>query len=309
MGDWKSRVKDALRPAVSAARQIKRRHEIKASAPAVDMQRLVADLRTLGLDSGDTVFLHSSLKSIGYVEGGAKTVLQALFEAISPGGTLIVPTYYMPGGTILATCREAAYVFDPSKHGTHMGALPAAFLKFPGVERSLHPTHSVSALGKHAKYVTGTHHLAPSIFGPGSPWERCLALNGKVLGLGVSMGPVTFYHLLEDTVLDQFPLPARSRETYRLSCRDRDGTLRAVPVTPLDPFYAQRRIDTEARHDLRDYFWREFDQAGLLTAGKVGEARAWFIRARDFYDHLLELMKQGITIYSTADELARRPLR
>ena len=305
---WKSALKNALRPTVNALRRAKRTHEIKRSAPAIRKQRIVDDLKALGLKSGDVIFLHSSLKSMGYVEGGPQTVLSALYDAISPDGTLIVPTYHMPGGSIGAACREDGYVFDPRRHGTDLGTLPAAFLKFPGVERSIHPTHSVSASGKHAKYVTESHHTSPSIFGYGSPWQRCLELNGKVLGLGVTMGPVTFYHLLEDTVLGEFPLPVRMDATHRLRCRDWGGNLIEVPVTPLDPRYAQQRIDTPGRGDLRDYFWREFERAGLLKTGKVGEGKAWYIEARGFYEHLHRLMKEGITIYSTPAELQRRPL-
>ena len=282
--------------------------QIKATAPVISKTRIKADLALLGLVPGDAVMLHSSLKSLGYVEGGPRTVIEALYEVISPGGTLIVPTYYQPGGSILATCKMEGYFFDPRQHGTGLGALPAAFLKFPGVQRSIHPTHSVSAVGPQAGYVTGAHHLAPSIFGQGSPWQRCVELNGKILGLGITMGPVTFYHLLEDVVLDEFPLPVRMRETYRLPCKDWNGIDLVVPVTPLDPEYARRRIDTPDRSDLRDYFWREFEQAGLLKVAHVGEAKSWCISARNFYDHLYSLMKAGITIYSTAEELARRPV-
>jgi len=282
---------------------------IKSTAPTITKQQMKADLDRLGLRPGDIVMLHSSLKSLGYVEGGSSVVIEALYEAISPGGTLIVPTYYQPGGTILATCKMEGYFFDPRIHGTGLGALPAAFLKFPGVERSIHPTHSVSAVGPKAKYVTEAHHLAPSIFGDGSPWQRCVELNGKILGLGVSMGPVTFYHLLEDMMADEFPLPVRMKEIYQLPCKDWLGRDIVVPVAPLDPEYARRRIDTPGRDDLRDYFWREFDAAGLLTVGKVGEAVSWFIHAQPFYDHLRQLMRAGITIYSTPEELGRRPVK
>src|SRR5262249_14848642 len=147
-----------LRQGVGSVRRYQREQEIKRTVPAVPKDRIRADLDALGLRSEDVVFLHSSLKSIGYVEGGARTVLEALFEAVSPGGTLIVPTYYMPGGTIINACNQPNYIFDPRRHGTDLGTLPAEFLKFPGIERSLHPTHSVSAVGKHAKYVTSGHH-------------------------------------------------------------------------------------------------------------------------------------------------------
>ena len=286
-----------------------RRREIEKSAVHVDKDAIVAGLRSMGIGDGDVLFLHSSLRSLGFVEGGPGTVLTALLEAIGPQGTLIVPTYYQPGGTIYSTCKIPDYIFDPAIHGTDLGALPSAFLKRPDVERSLHPTHSVSAIGPRARFVTESHHLAPSVFGDGSPWERFIQLDGKVLGLGISMGPVTFYHLLEDMTGDAFPLPVRMNEVHRLRCRRADGEVIHVPVVPLDPEYMLRRIDNPSRDDLRDYFWREFESAGLMRVGMVGEGKSWVIGGKNFYRHLQQLLGEGITIYSTAEELARRAIR
>jgi aminoglycoside 3-N-acetyltransferase len=301
------KAKDSARALLSFLRDQWRARELSRTVRHITKADLVADLRRLGIVSGDTVFLHSSLKSLGYIVGGPRAVLEALSEAISPDGTMIVPTYYSPG-TILAACQQEDYFFDPRIHGTNLGALPAAFLRFPGVKRSIHPTHSVSALGRHARYVTESHHLAPCIFGTGSPWDRCIEVNGKVLGLGVSMGPVTFYHVLEDRFGDAFPLPVRMRSTHLLTCRDWEGRLLSVPVVPLDPEYMRRRIDNSSRADLRDYFWNEFSRAGLLHVAKVGTSTSWWISARSFYDHLVKLMREGVTIYSTASELAKRPI-
>jgi aminoglycoside 3-N-acetyltransferase len=301
------KAKDSARALLSFLRDQWRARELSRTAGHIAKADLVADLRRLGIVSGDTVFLHSSLKSLGYIVGGPRAVLEALWEAISPDGTMIVPTYYSPG-TILAACQQEDYFFDPRLHGTNLGALPAAFLRFPGVKRSIHPTHSVSALGRHARYVTESHHLAPCIFGTGSPWDRCIEVNGKVLGLGVSMGPITFYHVLEDRFGDAFPLPVRMRSTHLLTCRDWEGRLLSVPVVPLDPEYMRRRIDNSSRADLRDYFWNEFSRAGLLHVAKVGTSTSWWISARSFYDHLVKLMREGVTIYSTASELAKRPI-
>jgi aminoglycoside 3-N-acetyltransferase len=265
---------------------------------------LARDFATLGLVAGDTVFVHSSLKSIGYVEGGPRVVFDALRDVVGSQGTVIVPTYYLPGGTIYATCKMPGYEFDPRIHGTNLGALPAAFLTFDGISRSIHPTHSVSAQGKHAVYITRDHHTAPSIFGAGSPWDRCIELNGKVLGIGVTMGPVTFYHVLEDRMGASFPLPVRLQEQCLMPCRDWQGNRVNVPVVPLDPIYMQRRIDNPSRKDLQDYFWSEFDKVGLLKTGKVGAATSWYIPSREFYEHLAAMMRQGLTIYSTPEELA-----
>ncbi len=204
----------------------KRADELRATRRLITKDDLRVGLESLGIRAGDAVMLHSSLKSIGFVDGGPRTVLESLVEAVGPTGTLVVPTYWLPGGTILETCRLEGYVFDPRRDGSNLGRLPSEFLTFDGIARSIHPTHSVSAIGRDARHVVEDHHRAPSIFGTGSPWDRCHALDAKVVGLGISMGPVTFYHLLEDRLLDRFPLPVRMTETYRLPCIDWDGAPR-----------------------------------------------------------------------------------
>ena len=294
---------------VLAAREQKRRDAAtSATRRHIPKSEIRSGLEALGIVDGDVVMLHSSLKSIGFVEGGPRAFLEALVEAVGPGGTLVVPTYWLPGGTILATCKLEGYVFDPRRDGSNLGRLPSEFLTFDGIARSVHPTHSVSAIGRDARFVTEAHHLAPSIFGKDSPWDRCVALNAKVVGLGISMGPVTFYHLVEDRMGDAFPLPVRMKDEYRLPCLDWSGRRVEVPVVPLDPGFMPRRIDAPPRDDLRDYFRREFDARRLLDWAEVGEARSWSIRAQAFSDHLDTLVAEGITIYSTADELARRPI-
>ena len=304
-----AQAKKLVKSVLEARHRKKRAEELRATRRLITKDELRAGLESMGIVAGDAVMLHSSLKSIGFVDGGPRTVLEALVEAVGPAGTLVVPTYWLPGGTILETCKLDGYVFDPRKDGSSLGRLPSEFLAFDGIARSIHPTHSVSAIGRHARDVVEGHHLAPSIFGAGSPWDRCHALNAKVLGLGITMGPVTFYHMLEDRMLDRFPLPVRMKETFRLRCVDREGRGLVVPVVPLDPVYMRRRIDSPARDDLRDYFREEFDARGLLTWGQVGEGRSWAIPAQRFHSHLEALVAEGITIYSTAEELAARPIR
>lgn len=288
--------------------QRQRVKELAKTRPAVTRAELVHDLRKMGVNPGDLLFVHSSLKSLGFVEGGPETVISALLEAVGEDGTVMLPTYYMPGGGILSTCQIPGYEFDPRVHGTNMGALPEAFLKFPNVHRSIHPTHSCAAIGKHASYLTDSHHLAPSVFGEGSPWERCWKLNGKIFGLGINMGPVTFYHLLEDRTGDAFPLPVRMTDEFKMPCRDWDGNQVIVPVRALDPKFQAQRIDNKSRQDLREYFFQEFQAAGIIKTGLVCQASAWYITSHQFLQHLKILMNEGITIYSTAEELSFRPV-
>jgi aminoglycoside N3'-acetyltransferase len=303
------KAKSAIHAALEAWRRTASARQVRHGARHVTRAGLAADLARLGIAHGDTLFVHSSLKSLGYVEGGAAAVVHALQDAVGPHGTLLLPTYYLPGGTVRATCDMKDYVFDPRRHGTHMGRLPEAFLASGNIHRSLHPTHSVSAWGRHAAALTEAHHRAPSIFGMDSPWQRFIGCDqAKVLGLGISMGPVTFYHALEDAMGDAFPVPVWEGDTKLLACLDHAGQRWDVPVRPFAPAIAQRRIDQPGRGDLRDYFAREFDAAGLRVNGLVGDAASWCIPAQAFYDHLGRLVSENVTIYASAAELAARPV-
>ncbi len=291
-------LKKPIKQMLARVHQFQRQKELKASQPHFTREQITSSLKAMGVVQGDMLFIHSSLKSLGYVEGGPKTVIEGLLDAVGAEGTLILPTYYMPGGSILGTCQLEGYVFDPRMHGTSMGALPEAFLQFEGVQRSIHPTHSVSAIGKHASHITESHHLSPSVFGQGSPWQRFHALNGKILGLGISMGPVTFYHLLEDTLGERFPVKVWMDETYHLPCKGWQGEDFKVPVRPYKAELQPVRIDHKSRADLRDYMWQSVQNDNLMATGKVGQANCWTLQSQPFYLHLEKLASKGITVYS-----------
>src|SRR6266700_5977966 len=54
---------------------------------------LAEDLRRIGVEGGMTLIVHSSLRSLGWVCGGAVAVVQALMDVITPEGTLALPTH------------------------------------------------------------------------------------------------------------------------------------------------------------------------------------------------------------------------
>ena len=57
--------------------------------------RLVANLRKIGIEEGDTVLVHSSLSSLGYVEGGAETVIDSLLGVLKEGTLLKLTITFM----------------------------------------------------------------------------------------------------------------------------------------------------------------------------------------------------------------------
>ena len=113
-------LKAIAKKALATVHSALRERELERNAEHIDRAGIAAGLASMGVVRGDALFLHSSLKSLGYVEGGPRAVIDALLDAIGPEGTLVVPTYYQPGGTIYAACQRADYVFDPREHGTDL---------------------------------------------------------------------------------------------------------------------------------------------------------------------------------------------
>lgn len=168
--------------------------------PIITIEQIVADLRQLGVAPGDHVLMHSSLSRIGRVEGGANTVVSALIEAVAPGGTALFPAHHGHPGI----SPENPPVFDVRTTPTlSIGAIPEAARLRPGAQRSLEPTHSVTAFGARAAWFLNGHELCETPCGPGSPYDRLCEAGGKILLLGCDQESNTSLHMIEEL----FPVP------------------------------------------------------------------------------------------------------
>ncbi len=136
-------------------------------------EELKSCLQKMGLTGNEAIMVHSSMKSIGEVEGGADTVVDALMEYFAEG-LLMTPTH-----TWAQMSREYN-VFDPATEKACVGIIPNVFMKREGVVRSLHPTHSIAAYGKDARqYIVGEEN-ATSPCPPGGCWDRLKDINAKI---------------------------------------------------------------------------------------------------------------------------------
>ncbi|MBQ9901954.1 MAG: AAC(3) family N-acetyltransferase [Clostridia bacterium] len=165
--------------------------------------------RTLGLEKGSTVMVHTSLSKIGYVCGGAQTVIEALMETVGTGGTVMMPAqswknldpddgvHWEVEEEYRQIIRDHWPAYDKRLTPTNtMGAVAEMFRLWPGTMRSDHPSRSVAAWGKHAEYLTSGHDLC-NIFGDGSPIGKLYELNGDVLLIGVGYDKNTSLHLAD----------------------------------------------------------------------------------------------------------------
>ena len=177
---------------------------------ATSRAAITSALRSLGVQSGDLLLAHTSLSSLGHVPGGAPEAAQALVDAVSPGGTVFVPTF---------TYDRSA--FDPATSPSLVGAISEALRGFPGAVRSNHPTHSLAGIGPAAAEILAGHS-GHDPFGPGSPLWRLYERDAWVLLLGCDHRANSMIHVAEELAGPEVvPYLTRTR-TARL--RNPDGS-------------------------------------------------------------------------------------
>lgn len=169
------------------------------------------DFAGIGVTGEMTLLVHSSLSSIGWVVGGAATVVRALLGVLGERGTLVMPaatphctdpaTWASPRvpEAWLAEVREHLPIFDPRTTPTARGAICETFRTWPDTLRSNHPVESVCARGAASTTITCEHPLAFSE-GRGGPFEKLYDLDCRVLLLGVGFNRCTALHFAESLV-------------------------------------------------------------------------------------------------------------
>lgn len=126
---------------------------------------IIQKLKEVGLKSGDTVMVHTSLGKMGYVCGGAQAVIEALMEVVGDSGTIMMPTqswknldpetgvHWEAEQKDWQLIRDNWPAYDKNLTPTNtMGAVAEMFRQVPGSVRSDHPARSVCAWGRYAEY-------------------------------------------------------------------------------------------------------------------------------------------------------------
>lgn len=248
---------------------------------------LRAGLTGVGLRAGHHVLVHSSLSAIGWVDGGAAAVVDALLEVVGPTGTVAVPT--LTGTPDDGPGREL--VLDVDRTPGWTGAIPEELRRRPAATRSGHPTHSVAAIGAAAARLTAGHEECLTPCGTGSPYARLAAdPDGVVLLLGCDHESNTTLHHVEELAGVPYHLqPDLVRAVVRFADRaqERDywlhdwGTPRRF--TAIEPLLVQR---------------------GLQTTGVVGAATARLVPAGPLVSLGLDALRADPTFFVARGALA-----
>ena len=247
-------------------------------SPPNTINSLCRDLSDLGLKSGSTVMVHSSLGKVGWTVGGPVSVIRALLAVLGPEGTLVMPAE-SPGVSDPSswnddrvkadwheTIREHLPAFDPLTTATTMGAIPEAFRTYPGTVRSIHPMVSVCANGSLANEITKVHSME-FCEGVGTPFEKLYNLDARTLLLGVGFNRCTSLHYAESLV------PNRRTTVHRF------------PVTKNGD-----RVWVEAPNMANDdgvhfpIIGEQFSATGAVRTARVGNAKSILFSTRQLVD-------------------------
>jgi len=246
---------------------------------------LINQLTTANIDRKGTLLVHSSMKSIGEVDGGADTVLDALSEYMQEG-LLVLPTHTW---SYINADNPKFYVeTSPSC----VGILPELFRGREGVIRSYHPTHSVAALGEDsAEFVAGAE-LCDTPCHRESPWGKLLDRQATIMLVGVDLRRNTFIHGIEEWV----DIPGRITDSHeQLFVVLGDGTEIPVP---------------SRRHyglSWSEHFWkveRILEREGAIRKVKLGDADTWVCDTVKMTDILTEMLRENPDLFSDNEPLA-----
>lgn len=234
--------------------------------------------RAAGCIEADTVMFHSSLKSMGYVEGGPASVYDGILDAAGSGGTVAVPSLWYNGNP--EECPKEK--FDVKTSPTFVGVIPETFRRDPRALRSNNFSHSVCAIGARAQELTADHgkgrpYPAPwneQAFAEISPWSKLYQWDALYCFIGVDMTYCTMKHYIESRFID--------------------GLLRQLPPERYMEFRSK------IASDCKSVFWffypsgkmqLKLEERGLVKKVPLGNTTLLSIRTRPLVDVTLDILR------------------
>src|SRR5690606_18185468 len=244
---------------------------------------LVSVMKSMGMQKGSVVFIHSSMTEFYNYTGTAEELIHNIIDVIGEDGTLMMPAY--PKTQKLNDEVD----FDVLNSPSGAGYLSEVFRKMPGVKRSINLQHSVCAYGKLAEHFTNEHHLSSTAWDQYSPYYKMCENNGLVFSFGLPNMIGTFIHCTESLLKDKYKYFAAfftKRIIYKY--KDKEGNIGEHIYFTHD---FARRTNKKSFIKL------------LLSENKIVEAKIsnLFIRmvpSKYTLNRLLESAEFGSTIYT-----------
>jgi len=243
-------------------------------------------LASLKLKANDTLLIHSSLKSIGQIEDNAEGLLEALMDYLSDG-LLIFPTHTWD------VMKQDDMVFDVNETPSCVGALTNIARKTKGFIRSMHPTHSVCAYGKNAKWYVDHDLNATTPVGINNCFGILKDLNAKIMFIGAPLSKNTFIHSIEE----EFDVAERfTNHIYHFISKDNDKYVE---------FNMPKHYSKYNPH-LSEHYEKLlpiFLQKKIAMEFMLGNAKSYLIDAKKSYELVCDILNKDIHAFDSFKDI------
>lgn len=274
--------RQALKAKVFEARRL-----LVRSLMSYDASQLLAKLRDIGVHDGDALMVHSAFAPHHGFRGSIEELTNTLLSAVGPSGHLAMVSmpYRTSGQQYLTQLKQ----FDVRRTPSMMGLVSEMFRRRPAVRRSLHPTHPILVHGPRADWIVGGHEDCRYPCGPGTPFDKLLQLDAKVLFFNVGFETFTFYHFLEHRVGADLPFPLYVEPPFEVPVVDAEGRSRTITTHVFSAEGIPRR-----RIELLEQALRRRHQ---FVEARVGNSRVVLVRLSDAVACVDEMRQAGQYFY------------
>ena len=247
------------------------------------------------LTSGDTVYVHSSVDQLN-LEFPFYRVLPLIQNVIGPQGTVLFPTY--PNRSPISSYEYllSGKVFDVRRTPSYTGLLTEFARRQRHAVRSLHPTKSVCAIGRYAKDLTATHQHSPYPYDRCSPYFKLVEHRAKIVGIGVWTTYLSFVYCVDDALKKDGPVDTYFSELFAAQCINYEGEVEIVET------YAHNM--SRVIHDIPQ-FMKQHIPKEICHDIAINGMKFFRADARQLFELMLSLAKEGITVYPRSVYSAR----
>lgn len=267
---------------------------MKKSDHVYTKQEIFTQLRAMGVPRDGVVLVHSAMRLVGAIEGGAHGLLDALTEhCTADGGLLCVPTHTWDR-------LKEEIVLDLTEPHTCLGVLSAVALADERGIRTENPTHSMVIFGERTRaeaFASGELGLCSGT-APESCYGKLYREGGHVLLVGVAHNKNTYLHCVEEMLGTRDRL---SEQLYDVRVKRTTGEIVSARA---------HRHSSSLTRDISQRFPKyetAFRYHGAIVDGFVGNAPTQLCDARIMHDVMALIASRSEGVDPLANEMALSP--
>ncbi len=232
----------------------------------------------LGLAGNESrpLVVHSAMKAVGPIEGGADTMIDALLQTLGNDGTLLFPNLNIPHA--FDTERPPRFDLRRDSIRRQLGILPQRFKETYATHFSRHTTHAMMGVGPACASLFLGHDHAGLCCGPGTPWWRLAENGGRILLLGVTQQNNTSIHGAEELLAD-----------YQLTGEPIEGTV----IDRDEKIRVHSRLHRWGNASDFSRINPSLEEAGGLKRGKIGDAESVLVDAKILQEQLCARLREN----------------